>query len=82
MVYAQRTTDLVAIDEGIERGVKTYLIMSPLIYGLGLGLFNRHSIQLPSITCSAIQRVQVDVIGPGDGAWDQVHINDLACLYC
>jgi hypothetical protein len=41
--YAQRTTDLVAIETGLEVGVKTYLIMSPTIYDTGSGLFNRSS---------------------------------------
>jgi nucleoside-diphosphate-sugar epimerase len=55
--YAQRTTDMVAIETGLEEHVKTYLIMSPTIYG------------------------HVDVVGDGTGAWDAVHIQDLAPLY-
>jgi hypothetical protein len=42
--------------------------MSPTIYGLGTGLFNRHSIQLPIIICSAIKAGFVPVLGPGYGA--------------
>jgi nucleoside-diphosphate-sugar epimerase len=80
-VYAQRTTDLAAIETGIKHDVKTYLIMSPLIYGLGSGLFNRHSVQIPNILRSAIRRGHVEVVGAGEGAWDQVHIGDLASLY-
>lgn len=79
--YSQRTTDLAAIDTGLEEHVKTYLIMSPTIYGLGSGLFNRKSIQLPTIIRTAIQKGHVDVVGDGHGAWDAVHIQDLASLY-
>jgi nucleoside-diphosphate-sugar epimerase len=79
--YAQRTTDLVAIDTGLEQDVRTYLIMSPTIYGLGTGLFNQKSIQLPTILRTAIKKGHVDVVGDGTGAWDAVHVQDLAPLY-
>jgi nucleoside-diphosphate-sugar epimerase len=80
-VYAQRTTDIAAIETGLEENVKTYLIMSPTIYGIGTGLFNKKSIQLPAIIRTAIKKGQVDVVGDGTGAWDAVHIQDLAPLY-
>jgi len=80
-VYAQRTTDLVSIDTGLEHGVKTYLIMSPTIYGIGTGLFNRISIQIPNLIRGAIKRGKVDLLGDGTGVWDQVHIADLVTLY-
>jgi len=80
-VYAQRTTDLVAINTGLEENVKTYLIMSPTIYGLGTGLFNKKSIQLPAIIRTAIKKGHVDVVGDGTGTWDAVHVQDLTPLY-
>ena len=80
-IYSQRTTDIVSIDTGLEHGVKTYLIMSPTIYGIGTGLFNRVSAQIPGLIRLAIQRGKVDVLGDGAGVWDQVHIADLVNLY-
>jgi nucleoside-diphosphate-sugar epimerase len=80
-VYAQRTTDIVATETGLEENVNTYLIMSPTIYGLGTGFFNKKSIQLPTIIRTAIKKDHVDVVGDGTGAWDAVHIQDLAPLY-
>lgn len=79
--YPQRTTDLVAIDSGLETGVKTFLVMSPTIYGIGTGLFNRTSIQIPTIIRTAIKKGKVDVVGDGYGTWDAVHIQDLVDLY-
>jgi len=79
--YSQRTTDLVAIDTGLEVDVSTYLIMSPTIYGKGSGKFNRNSIQLPTIIRSAIKSGQAIVAGAGTGVWDAVHIEDLTPLY-
>lgn len=80
-VYAQRTTDIVSIETGLEHGVKTYLIMSPTIYGTGTGLFNRTSSQLPSLIRTAIKHGKVDLLGDGTGVWDQIHISDLVTLY-
>ncbi|OBT57694.1 hypothetical protein VE04_02401 [Pseudogymnoascus sp. 24MN13] len=79
--YQQRTTDLVAIDTGLELNVPTYLIMSPTIYGDGTGKFNRRSIQLPMLIRTFIKSGQAVVMGDGAGVWDAVHIADLAPLY-
>ena len=79
--YIQRTTDLVAINTGLEVNVPTYVIMPPTIYGLGSGIGNRTSIQLPNIIRSAIKSGNVNVLGAGTGTWDTVHVEDLAQLY-
>ncbi|KAH8816991.1 NAD dependent epimerase/dehydratase family protein [Xylogone sp. PMI_703] len=78
--YAQRTTDLVSIKTGLEVGVRTYLIMSPLIYGTGKGM-KRQSVQVPTIIRTALEMGQVGVIGNGYGVWDAVHIGDVTPLY-
>ena len=72
---------MVAIETGLEVDVNTYLIMSPTIYGTGSGLFNRSSIQLPTLVRTALKTGQVGVIGASNGVWDAVHIEDLALLY-
>jgi nucleoside-diphosphate-sugar epimerase len=69
------------IDTGREVGVTTYLIMSPLIYGIGSGFFNKLSIQIPLLTRVAIAQKQAIVIGKGDAVWNHVHIADLVGLY-
>ena len=79
--YSQRTTDLVAIDTGLEVDVKTYLIVSPTIYGMGSGLLNGSSIQLPTLVRAALKTGQFGVIGAGVGVWDAVHIEDSVLLY-
>ena len=79
--YAQRQTDLTVIDLGLQVGVKTYIIMSPLIYGTGTGHFNKLSIQIPIIIRAAMKVQQVEVIGEGKGIWDHVHVEDVAMLY-
>ncbi|PON28840.1 hypothetical protein TGAM01_v201948 [Trichoderma gamsii] len=79
--YAQRTTDLVVVETGKEEGVPTTIIMSPTIYGVGSGKFNRITIQYPLQMKSAIASGRAEYVGDGRGVWDFVHILDLAQLY-
>lgn len=79
--YEQRETDLAVIETGIERGVKTYILMSADIYGEGEGEFNRLTIQVPKMIRSAYREGQVWVIGDGSGVWNHVHVHDLGLLY-
>ncbi|RFU29850.1 hypothetical protein B7463_g6514, partial [Scytalidium lignicola] len=80
-VYAQRTTDIVVVETGLATGVKTHIIMSPTIYGPGRGLFNRLSIQIPTVIRASIRDGVTGVIGEGKEQWDYVHIDDLIPLY-
>ena len=79
--YLQRTSELGVIDAGLELGVKTLVIMSPLIYGLGTGLFNNISVQLPTYIQAVLDHGRGVVVKPGEGEWDHVHVEDLAELY-
>ncbi|KAF7550724.1 hypothetical protein G7Z17_g5512 [Cylindrodendrum hubeiense] len=79
--YRQRTTDLVVFEKGEAANIKTYILMSPTIYGLGSGLFNRTSIQIDAIIRAARTDGFASVIGAGTAEWDHVHISDLAELY-
>ncbi|KAI9821020.1 MAG: hypothetical protein M1827_003753 [Pycnora praestabilis] len=79
--YHQRTTDLTVVETGKEVGVKTYIIMSPTIYGVGTGSFNKLTMQIPSMIRAALKNGHASVIGEGKGQWDHVHVEDLAVLY-
>ena len=79
--YLQRTTELGVVDLGLELGVKTLVIMSPTIYGIGSGAFNTISIQVPSYIRSVLELERALVVGEGRGTWDHVHVEDLAELY-
>ncbi|CZR69193.1 related to NAD dependent epimerase/dehydratase family protein [Phialocephala subalpina] len=80
-IYAQRTTDIAAVETGLANGVQTHLIMSPTIYGVGSGKFNKLSIQVPKLIRASLKAGHALVIGDGKGVWNYVHINDLADLY-
>jgi nucleoside-diphosphate-sugar epimerase len=79
--YLQRTTDIAVVETGLKVSVPTTILMSPTIYGLGSGLFNRLSIQTPTMIRVAIASGQAEMIGAGAGTWDEVHISDLVLLY-
>lgn len=79
--YAQRTTELSVIDMGLKLGVKTVVIMSPIIYGTGTGLFNTISVHTGYMK-ALLQMGHGVVVGDGEGEWDHVHVEDLAELYC
>ncbi|KAI0205141.1 NAD dependent epimerase/dehydratase family protein-like protein [Astrocystis sublimbata] len=79
--YIQRTTELSVVDKGLELDVRTLVVMAPTIYGVGSGLFNKHSIQIPAYVATALDHGRAVVIGDGQGSWDHVHIQDLAELY-
>lgn len=55
--------------------------MPPTIYGTGTGLFNRLTIQAPTIMRSALRNGQVLKLGADDGDVECVHVQDLADLY-
>jgi len=71
----------VVIETGLKYNVKTLIIMSPTIYGVGSGLFNRLSIQTPGLLRLALKTGESQVIGDGAGRWDHVHIADVVLLY-
>lgn len=70
--YPQRTTELGVVDAGLKEGVKTLVIMSPTIYGIGSGEWNKSSIQIPGYVKAALSQGQAMVAGEGKGEWDNV----------
>ena len=61
--------------------LKAVIVFPPLIYGIGTGLFNRTSIQLPMLVRAALKRGKAETIGAGESTWDNVHIDDLVDGY-
>jgi nucleoside-diphosphate-sugar epimerase len=80
-LYPQRTSDIVTVESGLEMGVPTHIIMPPTIYGVGTGLFNKLSIQVPTLIRTALKLGHAVVVGEGKSTWDYVHVADLAKLY-
>ncbi|KAI1425913.1 NAD dependent epimerase/dehydratase family protein-like protein [Xylaria sp. FL1777] len=79
--YIQRTTELAVVDAGLGLDVRTLVVMAPTIYGVGTGLFNKRSVQIPAFAATALDYGRAVVLGDGEGEWDNVHVQDLAALY-
>ncbi|KIL84559.1 nad dependent epimerase dehydratase family protein [Fusarium avenaceum] len=79
--FPQRSTDVTVVEYGQQLGVRTYIVSSPIIYGLGSGFFNRRSMQIEALIRDARQDGYVSQVGDGKGEWDYVHIDDLVALY-
>lgn len=77
--YSQRTADVKVIETGEETGVRTYIIMPPLVYGRGEGLFNKSSQQIPTLIRNAIKAGRAEYIAPS--SIGHVHVADLASLF-
>lgn len=78
--YPQRTSELGVVDAGVELGVNVLVIMSPTIYGVGTGIGNISSIQVPAYVKTTLANGQGVVVGEGKGVWDNVHVEDLVRL--
>ncbi|CAF1198185.1 unnamed protein product [Rotaria sp. Silwood1] len=77
-----RNVDLLVINSAQANPLlKSVIILPPLIYGIGTGLFNQTSIQLPILIRAALKRGKVEMIGAGESTWDSVHIDDLVDAY-
>ncbi len=78
--YAQRTTDIVLTETGLEYGVKTYILMMPCIYGIGAGP-QGDLCHVPKLIHTSLKLGRVPVVGEGSGIWDHVHIQDVGRFY-
>ncbi|WP_422008870.1 NAD-dependent epimerase/dehydratase family protein [Reyranella sp.] len=75
----------VAIDRTIRdasrRGVRSVVVCPTMIYGNGLGLA-RDSAQIPGLAKRAKASGVVRHVGQGLNVWSNVHVEDVADLYC
>ncbi|KAF3314337.1 hypothetical protein TWF173_004940 [Orbilia oligospora] len=79
--YGHRTVTLKVVELGTEKGVSTYTIVPPMIYGQTAAIIPRLSVQLPPLIRTAIETKKAHFIGSGNAIWSNVHITDLASLY-
>ncbi|RFU26460.1 hypothetical protein B7463_g9895, partial [Scytalidium lignicola] len=78
--YAQRTSDVVVTEVGQEYGVKTYILMSPSIYGIASSPLHEFS-HTPKLIRLSLELGQAPVVGDGSAIWDHAHITDVARVY-
>ncbi|KAJ5613271.1 hypothetical protein N7510_006465 [Penicillium lagena] len=78
--YAQRTSDIVVTEIGLEVGVKTVVLMMPSIYGIDSNPLHEFC-HTPILIRMALKLGRVPVVGDGSGIWDHIHIQDVARCY-
>ncbi|KAF8223098.1 NAD(P)-binding protein [Tricholoma matsutake] len=84
---AHRNVDLEIVNADKEGYVKTYIILPSMIYGIATGqlveqgIQNPHSVQIPWLIKSSIDRGQAGMVGLGKNLWPNVHVEDIADLY-
>ncbi|TVY42566.1 hypothetical protein LSUB1_G001216 [Lachnellula subtilissima] len=76
-----RNVDLRVVELGERHGVKTYIVVPPLIFGPGTGLFTLGSGQVHQMMQLALKKKQAVMLGSGSGIWNRIHILDLSRLY-
>jgi nucleoside-diphosphate-sugar epimerase len=84
LTQPHRDVDALIFDRvgaGADPAFDSYIVTPPTIYGRGLGLFNRSSIQVPILIRAFVASGKASTIGKGLNVWDHVHIEDLARLY-
>ena len=73
-------------NENIVRKISLFIINAAqanpqLKTGIGTGLFNRTSVQLPLLIRTALKRGKLETVGSGYATWNNVHIADLVDGY-
>ena len=79
--YPQRTTDLTVVETSKQTGIKTYIFICPILYGVGTGAFHKFTHQVPELMRAASKDGHSWIIGEGEGIKNHIHIEDLAALF-
>jgi hypothetical protein len=79
--YPQRTAELSVLDVGLELGVNTLSLLSPLIYGPSEGLFPPNINMIQMMMKYVVDNGYSFSLGDGTGCIGIVHVSDLADLY-
>ncbi|KAL1949313.1 hypothetical protein VTO73DRAFT_8194 [Trametes versicolor] len=83
-----RNVDLTVIAGDKEGYVKTFIVLPSTIYGLAsgplvdAGIVNPRSMQIPALIEASLDRRQAGMVGAGQNFHPNVHIDDVALLYC
>ena len=79
--YPIRAIDNFMFSAAENLSVKTALVVSPMIYGLGRGPVNQRSIQIPSLVNATSKRQKGLQVGPGESRWSNIHVADLSRIF-
>ncbi|KAF2482541.1 hypothetical protein BDY17DRAFT_298706 [Neohortaea acidophila] len=75
-----RKVDVAVTEEAKSAGVTSYIVVPPMVYGRGLGLWNKLSVCMPLTVRASLSRRAVYTF-PQDSVMPAVHVSDLMALY-
>ncbi|KAA1476179.1 NAD(P)-binding protein [Dentipellis sp. KUC8613] len=82
-----RNVDLEVVAADKAGYARTYIVLPGTVYGLAsgklvdIGIMNRHSIQIPFLIKSSLDRAHAGVIGEGKNIWPHAHVDDVAQMF-
>ncbi|KAA1473464.1 NAD(P)-binding protein [Dentipellis sp. KUC8613] len=82
-----RNVDLEVVAADEAGYARTYIVLPGTVYGLASGtlvdlcIMNRHSIQIPFLIKSSLDRGHAGVIGEGRNIWPHSHVDDVAQMF-
>lgn len=77
-----RAVDNYILDVGSQEStIETALVFPPIIHGVGEGVVNQRSIQIPELARVTLEKGHGVRVGPGLSRWGNVHIRDLGRLF-
>lgn len=71
-------TDQLVISEGKRQGIRTAMVVPPVVYGTGKGQIRRTTMVLPSYVHAVKKRGKGFTVGEGKNVISFVHVGDLA----
>lgn len=76
-----KDVDELVQEVGKRGNIDAIIIAPPTIWGIGEGVFNIHSIQVPYYVQGAVEAGETAVLGQGLNTWSIIHIHDLGAAY-
>ena len=78
-----RITDKIVIAAGTDHAdrIKTAIVCPPTIYGVGRGVGNQRSVQVPDLIKAILQKGYGIKVNAGKTLWSNVHVHDLSDVY-
>jgi nucleoside-diphosphate-sugar epimerase len=77
-----RSVDLLIIDAAqTNPQLKSVIVIPPVVHGIGTGPFSRGTMVPSLLIRTVLKRGSVQIIGPGESAWNSIHIADLVDAY-
>jgi nucleoside-diphosphate-sugar epimerase len=76
-----KDVDEIVQEAGKRGNIDAIIVAPPTIWGIGEGVFNIHSIQVPYYIKGSVDAGETAVLGQGLNTWSIIHVHDLGAAY-